>query len=257
MALAWLKWKIDDLWSTHSLPHQLTGLWWGSHSCFRSDSNLPVCRNSQPSFLDPCQPFRSGVWEEGWEETLARPSQDRNRAKGHVRDAAKPWTSFAFSFWGFENFYFFHGNSPLAGECHLKSFCLENCGMREKKKSHLQPGFHHANQGHFKMLASCSGDFKDVQVQLRFIWGVNWGTLGEVARVQRVRVDTVVMNLGLCSWEPSCWQVGCFLKAEKHCVPHQVQEAGWRCSCCLKKKKIIWRWLLFFFICKNQRFTTI
>ena len=34
--------------------------------------------------------------------------------------------------------------------------------------------------------------------------GCELRSLGEVARVERVRVDTVVMNPGLCSWEPSC-----------------------------------------------------
>lgn len=79
----------------------------------------------------------------------------------------------------------------------------------------------------FQNAGNLLGDFKGVQVQLHFIWGVNWGTLGEVAWVERVRVDTVVMNLGLCSWEPSCWQVGCFLKGGDRAVsPTRCRKQG-------------------------------
>lgn len=52
---------------------------------------------------------RPGMW----------PSQNKNRAKEQMRDSSDPRTYLAFSFLGFENFYFFHGNSSLAGECHF------------------------------------------------------------------------------------------------------------------------------------------
>lgn len=46
-------------------------------------------------------------------------------------------------------------------------------GLREGRESHVQPGPHYANQGHFKPLAICSGDFKGGQGQFRCASGVN------------------------------------------------------------------------------------
>lgn len=69
--------------------------------------------------------------------------------------------------------------------------------------------------------------------------GCELRSLGEVARVERVRVDAVVMNPGLSSWEPGCRQVGYFLKGRDAPCPPPGAGSGVGTELPLKKKIIL------------------